>query len=73
VVTWNSCPQKAEQSESMRGMAAAAQTIPASHKQEIFDIVHIIARLRKEEAQNLEEVEAHLAHIMGHNCSYRFT
>jgi len=57
----------------MRGMAAAAQTIPASHKKEIFEIVHIIAQLRKEEAKNLEEVEAHLAHIMAHNCSDRFT
>ena len=52
---------------------AAAQNIPASHKQEMFEIVHVIAQLRKEGAQNLEEVEAHLAHIMGHNCSHRFT
>ena len=54
-------------------MAAAAQTISAPHKEEIFEIVHIIAKLRREEAQNLKEVEALLAHLMGHNCSQQFT
>jgi hypothetical protein len=57
----------------MRGMAAAAQTISASHKEEIFETVHIIAKLRREEARNLQEVEALLAHLMGHNCSQQFT
>lgn len=54
-------------------MAAAQQTISASHKEEIFETVHIIAKLRREEARNLQEVEAHLAHLMGHNCFHQFT